>query len=527
MRGEDSARARGRIAFLALTIVAILASASTSILAVEATLTDDTTSMIGRGQHPPADQQSLVVRYERSAALVRFDLGTLPDGVTSSGVVKATLKLWVNAVQGAGTIAVRPLLDAWSESDGPDAGTPSAGDSIATGIEVPRSRALTFLTIDVTDAVRGWLDGILPNDGLEIAPAAKGTWLSLDSKENKAGGHAAELEITLDWRGPGSPNNEAIQGPPGPQGPEGPEGPAGPQGPPGTSLNPQRLAVLRWYEANEAGITSPTGSGPDAVVFDGTSLWVANYTSGTLTRHRTVDGASIATIPVGNGPSALAWDGVNVWVANLLDNTVKKVRASDGTVQGTYAVGSAPQAVIFDGFRIWVANRDSNTVTALKASDGSFIGTYGVGGGPSGIAFDGTELWVTNSLDDTVTKLDPATGSTIATLPLPAGTTPVGAAYDGANLWVTGMDSDSLVRMGVPDGTVLGSCATGVQPWSVTFDGVSLWVSNFGDGTVTKLRASDCASQGTYAVGSGPEGIAFDGIGVWIVNSVSNTISKL
>ena len=48
-------------------------------------------------------------------------------------------------------------------------------------------------------------------------------------------------------------------------------GPQGPPGPPGVGLNPLQIALLRWYKANETGISYPAGSYPSEIVFDGES----------------------------------------------------------------------------------------------------------------------------------------------------------------------------------------------------------------------------------------------------------------
>jgi len=50
-----------------------------------------------------------------SSALIRFDLSTLPGSVIAGDVEKATLLLWVNKVDAAGTINVLPVTSAWSE----------------------------------------------------------------------------------------------------------------------------------------------------------------------------------------------------------------------------------------------------------------------------------------------------------------------------------------------------------------------------------------------------------------------------
>src|SRR5436305_165458 len=111
--------------------------------------------------------------------------------------------------------------------------------------------------------------------------------------------------------------------------------------------NPNQIAILRWYRANEAA-TFAVGPGAGQVAFDGTNIWVANTGDSTLTKLRASDGSTVGTLTAGVGPVALAFDGTNMWVANQGSNNVTKIRASDGTTVGTFAVGSLPQSVVFD-----------------------------------------------------------------------------------------------------------------------------------------------------------------------------------
>ena len=72
--------------------------------------------------------------------------------------------------------------------------------------------------------------------------------------------------------------------------------------------------------------------GPEAITFDGDSIWVASRMSNTVTRLRAKDGAELGKFDVGQRPVALAYDGRNIWVANLLEKSVIKLRGTDGAV---------------------------------------------------------------------------------------------------------------------------------------------------------------------------------------------------
>ncbi len=531
-----SCRVRSAVRSLArfLAVVALAASTPDTLPALTATILEDAHSTpAGRAPVLLGGSPFLLVRAGHSSAYLKFDLSTLPEGVGGGDVAKATLRLWVNRVAGPGTFDVRVPLEPWSEAPSPASTAPRHGETLLEEVPIGPGSLHSFVTVDLTPAVRDWIDGSRPNHGIILEPRAPGSSFAFDSKENAAGGHEPEIEITLRWAaGPDEPGgNQWLLGPPGPPGPEGPEGPTGPQGepgpegPPGTALNPFQIAILRWYEANESGWSAPTGLRPSSVAYDGFDLWVVNYDSGTAAKHRTSDGWAYGSVPVGNGPADLAFDGLGMWVANSLDDTVVRLRATDGVVLGTYGVGSNPASLCFDGARMWVANADSDSVTRIRVQDGADLGTIAVGTGPRGIAFDGANVWVTNSGDNTVTKLRASDGQALGTFA--AGSDPRGIVFDGANLWIASRGDDSIVKLRASDGALLGAYPAGSDPRELVFDGLNVWATNAGDDTVTKLRASDGALLGTFQTGSGPGGIAFDGAHIWVADSLGNTISKL
>ena len=50
-----------------------------------------------------------------------------------------------------------------------------------------------------------------------------------------------------------------------------------------TVHNPERIALLRWYNANRA-TTLSVGNNPIAEVFDGASIWAANFGGNTVSK---------------------------------------------------------------------------------------------------------------------------------------------------------------------------------------------------------------------------------------------------
>jgi hypothetical protein len=134
-----------------------------------------------------------------------------------------------------------------------------------------------------------------------------------------------------------------IQLKPGPQGPAGPQGPQGtigatgatgaqgPQGPAGACLNPLQIATLRWYGCLQNGKSintptfNPTFTQPYGMAFDGSSVWIVNNGSNSITSVRVgLNPVFPLSVPVGTSPSGIAFDGASLWVANWGDNTICK-----------------------------------------------------------------------------------------------------------------------------------------------------------------------------------------------------------
>ena len=291
-----------------------------------------------------------------------------------------------------------------------------------------------------------------------------------------------------------------------------------------TARTPQQIALLKWG-VNSVNNTYTAGNNPNAVCFDGASIWVTNAGSDNVTKLNAITGAVIGTYAVGNNPNAVCFDGANIWVVNYFTQNVTKLNAGTGAVIGTYAVGGNPYAICFDGANIWVTSDASNNVTKLNASTGALIGTYAVGSNPRGICIDGASIWVSNLGSDNVTKLNASTGAVIGTYTV--GNNPRAVCFDGASIWVANINSNNVTKLNASTGALIGTYAVGTNPRGICFDGASIWVANLGTNDVTKLNASTGAVLGTHAVGTGPVGICFDGASIWVPNNGSDNVTKL
>jgi hypothetical protein len=143
-------------------------------------------------------------------AWVKFDLSTLPSGMTGEDIAQATLVVFANKVSTAGALDIRRVSGVWTEAAITDSTAPPLG--LVEESAVPVSSVNSYVTADVTALVKDWLDGVLANNGLALLPnTAIGLDARFDSKESKGTSHPPRLEITLlhDFGIPGTLNTRA------------------------------------------------------------------------------------------------------------------------------------------------------------------------------------------------------------------------------------------------------------------------------------------------------------------------------
>ncbi len=155
--------------------------------------------------------------------LFQFNItAVLPAGTSSAQIGKATLLLFVNKVNTAGSIDVNAAAAAWNEATVTAGSAPGLSTPVAVAVPVAASGA--YLAIDATNIVKDWVSGALPNNGFIVGANAANlsTSVMFDSKEATTTSHPAVLDIVL-------------AGGSGPAGPAGPTGPAGMPGLPGAT----------------------------------------------------------------------------------------------------------------------------------------------------------------------------------------------------------------------------------------------------------------------------------------------------
>lgn len=285
--------------------------------------------------------------------------------------------------------------------------------------------------------------------------------------------------------------------------------------------------------------TLPVGDSSASVVngvlFDGTYIWAAiQNPDGGVVQKLSTSGTVISTTGVGTEPLELAFDGSNIWVTDYTSSDVTIVGQNGGFIKTIPLPLADPEGIAFDGKSMWVANNGNNTNTVSKfdAASMTLVASYPTGRSPDGVAFDGTNIWVTNSYADSVWVFN-LSGRQLQGYA--TGVFPLSMVFDGQSMWIgngTGVNVGtpvpgigSLTKIRVADGRSMGTFTIGHHVRGLAYDGTSIWACNGNDNTVSRVRVSDVALLGTFATGSLPRAAAFDGRKIWVANSGENTLT--
>jgi hypothetical protein len=204
---------------------------------------------------------TVTVGSSGSIGLVQFDLTQLPEGLTAAQIQHATLTLFLDHVNAGGSINIDTVSASTPWTELTVTGNSGISPGIAVNTSAPANTAATFISVDATSAVQGWITTPSSNNGFMIQ-ANTGTSLQFDSKENTSTSHPATLTIVLVSVGPagatGSSGTNGSNGASGATGPTGVSGPTGAVGPTGvsgpTGSNGTNGAT------GPTGVAGPTGS---------------------------------------------------------------------------------------------------------------------------------------------------------------------------------------------------------------------------------------------------------------------------
>ncbi len=463
--------------------------------------------------------------------LLKFDLGTLPAGTTADQVSGAFLFVYVTTVGSTGNITVNEAASPWLEStvvNAPSVGAPAnlSGGVVAIAAGIYPG----FLAIDVTQAVKDWLNGTTNNGLILTTGPTPNAQIVIDSKESTTTSHPAALTVTLASTGGG--------------GATGPTGPTGATGATGTGT----AGATGATGIGTAGATGPTGSQGTTGPTGATGSAGANGSTG-ATGSAGANGSTGATGSAGaNGSTGATGsagaNGSTGATGSAGANGSTGATGSAGANGSTGATGSAGANGSTGATGSAGANGSTGATGATGAGIAGATGATGSQGstGPSGAtgatgagtagATGATGPTGANGIGSAgATGATGATGAgtitlqTVRNIPASAGF-PAGFLYTG---FLQGVNSSALTNPGCSN-TVGQTCAYSVIPPSCTTL-TNLQVHTIGNigqtitwgvaagapgaipGTTAGLSCSAATNTSTFSCNSGASTLAVTGGG--------------
>jgi len=219
--------------------------------------------------------------------------------------------------------------------------------------------------------------------------------------------------------------------------------------------------------------------------------------------------SEIASLSVGLIPAqvAISPDGSTAFVTNTASGSVTVIDIASRAVTTTITVGTTPYGVAFkpDGSQAYVVNRDSDNVSVIDTSSNTVASVITVGDAPYGVTFsvDGNQAYVANSQDDTVSVI--STANATVTTTISGFDEPIWLATNlvTSSVYVVNQGSDRVSEIQGTTRTRESDPITDAYSASVSPDGASLYVTSLSNpGFITVLNANTLVpSGGTIGVG--------------------------
>lgn len=292
----------------------------------------------------------------------------------------------------------------------------------------------------------------------------------------------------------------------------------------------RRASIKQWwtptYAADGLGLIS-VGSAPQSVASDGADLWVANFTSNSVSRVRASDGKLLETwTGTTSATGVLVARGLVFVTGSVSPGQLYQIDPTQpaGPVTGT-PIGNFPNEIAFDGHRVWTANGSGSVsiVTlnplAVTTVSAGFLQLFG-------ILYDGTNIWVADGGDGTLKKLD-SNANILQAVTVGAG--PQHPTFDGTNIWVPNGNASTMSVVRAAAGVVLTTLmGNGLdQPTGASFDGERILVTNSNGNSISLWKASDFSPLGSVSTGAGqPIGSCSDGLNFWITLDGTNRLAR-
>ncbi|HEY4947424.1 MAG TPA: IPT/TIG domain-containing protein, partial [Acidimicrobiales bacterium] len=223
-------------------------------------------------------------------------------------------------------------------------------------------------------------------------------------------------------------------------------------------------------------------------------------------------GAVGAGIKVGHCPMgmALSPNGTTAYVTNFLSGTVSVIDTRTNRVEATLPGGDDPEGIAIspNGQRAYVTDPDTGSVRALNLVSGRLGPRIAVGGSPEGIAVtpDGSTIYVANPARGEVEPINASTGAVGYGIPAGLGVGDVAVSPDGSTVYATNAIFGTVVPIATATNGAGSRIVVGGSPTSVTFapDGATAYVTEPLRGKLVPIETATGTVEAATPLTGGP-----------------------
>lgn len=242
---------------------------------------------------------------------------------------------------------------------------------------------------------------------------------------------------------------------------------------------------------------------------------------------------TVTRVPVGLAPCAEIGAFGSVWVANYSSSSLSRLDPATNKLTGTVKVGAEPCGLAAGAGAIWVDGYGSGAVERVNPVTLKRVRVIHSGLSVWDVAFDGRFVWADNNGDGTVVKIDPRTNRVVRRIK--TAISPTGLAVAHGSLWVgaNGYGDRSFVRISLQTGKVTTINPGCLRPaYFAVSESADPWITCVGNlaakGQALHLDPATNRVVARVTVGRLPGDGAIDAAGrVWIPNKSDGTVSRI
>lgn len=138
------------------------------------------------------------------------------------------------------------------------------------------------------------------------------------------------------------------------------------------------------------------GRAPAGMAWDGNSLWLNDYESGTLYQLDIESGKAAKSILSAGVISGLTWDGRSLWQTRLDENWLQRLNPAKHDIDQTVKIDGYNRLsdLSWDGEQLWVLSQDSGRLLNVDGETGQIINSFSVPEASTAISYHDGSLWI-------------------------------------------------------------------------------------------------------------------------------------